>query len=153
MTSPRFLTHFAGGKALAAHSTRTAPVYDPSTGAVAATLPLADTTDIRRVIAALHHRLGVLLAEPEGHAQALELGVDEGSRPREDEQVLRASRLEEAHEIARGMCLPREIEVSLLGLVPDPRDVGGDGQKTQRPDAREACGPGLGRHPEVVHLP
>jgi len=49
MTVPT-LTHFAGGKRLAAHSTRTAPVYDPATGAVTAHLPLADATDARRVI-------------------------------------------------------------------------------------------------------
>ncbi len=49
MTTPT-LTHFAGGKRLAAHSTRTAPVYDPATGAVTAQLPLADSTDARRVI-------------------------------------------------------------------------------------------------------
>ena len=49
MTVPT-LTHFAGGKRLAAHSTRTAPVYDPATGSVAAHLPLADATDARRVI-------------------------------------------------------------------------------------------------------
>ena len=44
------LTHFAGGERLAAHSTRTAPVYDPATGVVTAHLPLADATDARRVI-------------------------------------------------------------------------------------------------------
>ena len=49
MTAPT-LSHFAGGKRLAAHSTRTAPVYDPATGAVTAHLPLADATDARRVI-------------------------------------------------------------------------------------------------------
>jgi len=49
MTVPT-LTHFAGGRRLAAHSTRTAPVYDPATGSVAAHLPLADATDARRVI-------------------------------------------------------------------------------------------------------
>lgn len=49
MTIPT-LTHFAGGERLAAHSTRTAPVYDPATGAVTAQLPLANATDARRVI-------------------------------------------------------------------------------------------------------
>jgi malonate-semialdehyde dehydrogenase (acetylating)/methylmalonate-semialdehyde dehydrogenase len=49
MTVPT-LSHFAGGKRLTAHSTRTAAVYDPATGAVAAHLPLADATDARRVI-------------------------------------------------------------------------------------------------------
>ena len=49
MTIPT-LTHYAGGTHLAAHSTRTSPVYDPATGAVAAQLPLADATDARRVI-------------------------------------------------------------------------------------------------------
>ena len=49
MTVPT-LTHFASGQRLAAHSTRTSPVYDPATGAVAAHLPLADATDARRVI-------------------------------------------------------------------------------------------------------
>ena len=49
MTVPT-LTHFAGGTHLAAHSTRTSPVYDPATGAVAAHLPLANATDARRVI-------------------------------------------------------------------------------------------------------
>ena len=49
MTIPT-LTHFAGGERLAAHSTRTAPVYDPATGAVTAHLPLANATDARRVI-------------------------------------------------------------------------------------------------------
>ena len=44
------LSHFAGGARLAAHSARTAPVYDPATGAVAAQLPLADAVDARRVI-------------------------------------------------------------------------------------------------------
>ena len=49
MTIPT-LPHFAGGERLAAHSTRTAPVYDPATGAVTAHLPLANATDARRVI-------------------------------------------------------------------------------------------------------
>jgi len=49
MTIPT-LTHFAGGARIAAHSTRTSPVFDPATGAVAAHLPLADATDARRVI-------------------------------------------------------------------------------------------------------
>jgi malonate-semialdehyde dehydrogenase (acetylating) / methylmalonate-semialdehyde dehydrogenase len=44
------LSHFAGGQRLTAHSARTAPVFDPATGAVAAQLPLGDATDIRRVI-------------------------------------------------------------------------------------------------------
>ncbi len=44
------LTHFAGGTGLRAHSTRTSPVFDPATGAVAAHLPLADADDARRVI-------------------------------------------------------------------------------------------------------
>ncbi len=44
------LSHFAGGQRLAAHSSRTAPVFDPATGALAAHLPLADATDIRRVV-------------------------------------------------------------------------------------------------------
>jgi malonate-semialdehyde dehydrogenase (acetylating)/methylmalonate-semialdehyde dehydrogenase len=44
------LSHFAGGQRLAAHSTRTAPVFDPSTGTVSAQLPLADADDCRRVI-------------------------------------------------------------------------------------------------------
>ena len=44
------LTHFAGGARLAAHTARTAPVFDPATGEVTAQVPLADATDIRRVI-------------------------------------------------------------------------------------------------------
>ncbi len=44
------LSHFAGGQRLAAHSARTAPVHDPSTGAITALLPLADAADCRRVI-------------------------------------------------------------------------------------------------------
>jgi len=49
MTVP-LLTHFAAGARLTAHSTRTAPAYDPATGEVAALLPLADAADARRVI-------------------------------------------------------------------------------------------------------
>lgn len=50
MNAPVLLTHFAGGKRLPAHSTRTSPVYDPATGTVSATLPLADAADIRAVL-------------------------------------------------------------------------------------------------------
>lgn len=49
MTTP-LLTHFAGGRRLAAHAARTAPVYDPATGTVVAHLPLADADDARRVV-------------------------------------------------------------------------------------------------------
>ena len=51
---PRLLTHFAAGEPLAAHTTRTAPVYAPATGAHAADVPLADAADIERVIADAH---------------------------------------------------------------------------------------------------
>jgi len=50
MTTP-LLSHVAAGSRLAAHSTRTAPVFNPATGAVAAHVPLADAADIERVIA------------------------------------------------------------------------------------------------------
>ena len=50
MTTP-LLSHFAAGSRLASHSTRTAPVFNPATGAVAAHVPLADAADIERVIA------------------------------------------------------------------------------------------------------
>ena len=48
---PHLLTHFARGARLSAHSARTASVYDPASGKVAALLPLADATDIECVIA------------------------------------------------------------------------------------------------------
>ncbi len=51
---PHLLTHFARGARHGAHSTRTAPVYDPASGAVAAQLPLADATDIELIIADAH---------------------------------------------------------------------------------------------------
>ena len=50
MTTP-LLSHFAAGSRQPAHSTRTAPVFNPATGAVAAHVPLADAADIERVIA------------------------------------------------------------------------------------------------------
>ena len=50
MTTP-LLSHFAAGSRRAPHSTRTAPVFNPATGAVAANVPLADATDIEHVIA------------------------------------------------------------------------------------------------------
>ncbi|MDQ8162451.1 MAG: aldehyde dehydrogenase family protein, partial [Gemmatimonadota bacterium] len=50
MTLPR-IPHVVAGARHDAHSTRTAPVYDPSTGAVAAHVPLADAVDIETVIA------------------------------------------------------------------------------------------------------
>src|SRR5512140_940364 len=50
MTPPQ-LSHFAAGARLAAHTSRTAPVYNPATGEVAAFVPLADAADIERVIA------------------------------------------------------------------------------------------------------
>src|SRR5512140_1753666 len=50
MTTP-LLAHFAAGARCAPHTARTAPVYNPATGAVAACVPLADTTDIEHVIA------------------------------------------------------------------------------------------------------
>jgi malonate-semialdehyde dehydrogenase (acetylating)/methylmalonate-semialdehyde dehydrogenase len=50
MTAPQ-LTHFAGGAPLAATDPRTAPVYNPATGAVATHVPLAGAADIERVIA------------------------------------------------------------------------------------------------------
>ena len=50
MTTP-LLSHFAAGSRQPAHSTRTAPVFNPATGAVAAHVPLADSADIERVIA------------------------------------------------------------------------------------------------------
>ena len=49
--TPHTLTHFARGARLGAHSSRTAPVYDPASGTVAAYVPLADATDIELVIA------------------------------------------------------------------------------------------------------
>ena len=50
MTLPR-IPHVVAGARHDAHSTRTAPVYDPSTGAIAAYVPLADAVDIETVIA------------------------------------------------------------------------------------------------------
>ncbi|MHB8838551.1 MAG: CoA-acylating methylmalonate-semialdehyde dehydrogenase [Gemmatimonadaceae bacterium] len=49
--TPQLLTHFAGGRRAAAHTSRTAAVYDPSTGAHTANVPLADATDAEQVIA------------------------------------------------------------------------------------------------------
>ncbi|WP_337171862.1 CoA-acylating methylmalonate-semialdehyde dehydrogenase [Gemmatimonas aurantiaca] len=50
MSHPRIPLFFAGARQ-DAHSTRTSPVYNPSTGAVAAQVPLGDATDIEAVIA------------------------------------------------------------------------------------------------------
>ena len=52
--TPTRLTHFAGGARIDAHATRTAPVYDPASGRHVADVPLADATDIERVIADAH---------------------------------------------------------------------------------------------------
>ena len=52
--TPARLTHFAGGARIDAHATRTAPVYDPAAGRHVAYVPLADATDIERVIADAH---------------------------------------------------------------------------------------------------
>ena len=112
-----------------------------------------EVTAIERVVATLHDRFGMLLPEPERHAEALELGVDERTRTRQNEQVLGARRLQKADEIARRMCPPREIEVTRLWLVPDPRDVRGDGSQAERADASQARRPGIGAHAKVVHLP
>ncbi|MEK7239759.1 MAG: CoA-acylating methylmalonate-semialdehyde dehydrogenase [Gemmatimonadota bacterium] len=49
--TPHLLTHFAGGARFTAHSSRTAPVFNPASGQVAAHLPLADATDIEHIIA------------------------------------------------------------------------------------------------------
>ncbi|MBX7119035.1 MAG: CoA-acylating methylmalonate-semialdehyde dehydrogenase [Gemmatimonadaceae bacterium] len=49
MTAP-LLPHVAGGAHLAPATARSAPVYDPATGAVTARVPLADATDVRRVL-------------------------------------------------------------------------------------------------------
>ena len=49
--TPPTLPHFAAGTRLPAHSTRSAPVFDPSTGTIAAHVPLADAADIERIIA------------------------------------------------------------------------------------------------------
>ncbi|MEK6611409.1 MAG: CoA-acylating methylmalonate-semialdehyde dehydrogenase [Gemmatimonadota bacterium] len=49
--TPQLLTHFAAGARLVAHSSRTAPVFNPASGQVAAHLPLADAADIERIIA------------------------------------------------------------------------------------------------------
>ena len=45
------LTHFAGGVCLSAHSSRSAPVFNPATGVVSAHVPLADAADVERVVA------------------------------------------------------------------------------------------------------
>ena len=52
--TPQRLTHFACGARAAAHTARLAPVFDPSTGEQAATVPLADATDVETVIADAH---------------------------------------------------------------------------------------------------
>lgn len=52
--SPTRLSHFAGGRRIDAHSTRSAPVFDPASGRHAADVPLADAADIERVIADAH---------------------------------------------------------------------------------------------------
>jgi malonate-semialdehyde dehydrogenase (acetylating)/methylmalonate-semialdehyde dehydrogenase len=49
--TPLVLTHFAGGTRWPSQSPRSAPVYNPATGEVAARVPLADATDIEYVIA------------------------------------------------------------------------------------------------------
>jgi malonate-semialdehyde dehydrogenase (acetylating)/methylmalonate-semialdehyde dehydrogenase len=49
--TPPTLTHFAAGTRIPAHSTRSAPVFNPSTGTIVAQVPLADAVDIERVIA------------------------------------------------------------------------------------------------------
>lgn len=50
MSHPRIPLFFAGARQNA-HSTRTAPVFNPSTGTVAAQVPLGDASDIEAVIA------------------------------------------------------------------------------------------------------
>ncbi|MHB1096072.1 MAG: CoA-acylating methylmalonate-semialdehyde dehydrogenase [Gemmatimonadaceae bacterium] len=52
--TPTRLAHFASGARVDAHTARTAPVYDPASGRHAADVPLADATDIERVIADAH---------------------------------------------------------------------------------------------------
>jgi malonate-semialdehyde dehydrogenase (acetylating)/methylmalonate-semialdehyde dehydrogenase len=49
--TPPTLTHFASGSRLPAQSSRTAPVFNPANGTIAAHVPLADAADIERVIA------------------------------------------------------------------------------------------------------
>ncbi len=50
MSQPR-LPHFVAGRRHDAHSVRSAPVFNPATGAVAAHVPLADAVDIEAAIA------------------------------------------------------------------------------------------------------
>jgi malonate-semialdehyde dehydrogenase (acetylating)/methylmalonate-semialdehyde dehydrogenase len=52
--TPTLLTHFAGGLRRAAHTTRTAAVFNPATGRHTADIPLADAADIEHVIADAH---------------------------------------------------------------------------------------------------
>ncbi len=49
--TPPLLPHFAGGVRFTPQTTRTAPVFNPATGAVSARVPLADASDIEHVIA------------------------------------------------------------------------------------------------------
>lgn len=89
MTIPT-LSHFAGGQRLAAHSSRTSPVFDPATGAVSAQLPLADATDIRRVLddaAAAAHGWGQLGgSEERGAREKSESGEVSGKVESENER-------------------------------------------------------------------
>ncbi|HBR89642.1 MAG TPA: methylmalonate-semialdehyde dehydrogenase (CoA acylating), partial [Microbacterium sp.] len=50
MTSTRVISHWIDGEERASTSGRTAPVYNPATGAVSAQVALADRADIDRAL-------------------------------------------------------------------------------------------------------
>ncbi|MNX81818.1 hypothetical protein D3C86_1135170 [compost metagenome] len=73
-----------------------------------------------------HAGLGVAIAQPEGDAEALVLGVDVGAGLDDDRQLQPAAQVQEAAQVALGGGAAVEVELSLVHLVPDPGHVGGD---------------------------